>query len=472
MPSKIKDKKIVALLLIILFLVCGIFLILKNNTPYKVNAYSSTPSSSPNLSCFVTDGTCAGAVIFRLSDYLDGHAETPSQSNHSYKVCCTGTGLSNSCAGSYDTVLKLSGDTDAHVEEKTLSNYSGNNVCLSSSSMGVTCGYSSSCSRLGSNYACLASISGESDAHAAECSVFPIKVCCKVSSDTPSPLSNPSISCSVTNGTCAGTTILGLSDYLDSHAEMPSSANYPYKVCCTGTGLSNSCAGSYDTVLKLSGDTDAHVEEKTLSNYSGNNVCLSSTTTGTVNCDYSSSCSLLGSNYTCLASISGESDAHIGDCSNFPTKVCCAIADPCVAKITSNKFISANNTDIQLCSGADITNPSDPCYSVCWKGAGVPDVSSSNWNCGICHNSGNIPIPCSESGGASFNWAMPDGYTTPADYTLVTGTLTDANPVVRFVNQETGRKIILSIVDNYGSTCSSSNTVQLVPKWREISPFK
>ncbi len=136
----------------------------------------------------------------------------------------------------------------------------------------------------------------------------------------------PAFSCQVRTGSCnAGeTAVLKMSDTTNAHAEMPGQTNYNYSVCCGGTaGLGNSCSGNYDTVLKLSNVTNAHVEKKTYTNYT-NSVCLSSPSP--VTCSYASDCSTLGSDYTALASISADTNAHIGDASAYSTKVCCAVA--------------------------------------------------------------------------------------------------------------------------------------------------
>ena len=133
------------------------------------------------------------------------------------------------------------------------------------------------------------------------------------------------LACLITT-VCSDTTIFKLSATTNAHAEMPSQANYTKYVCCSGTGLGTSCSGNYDTVLKLSGLTNAHVEKKTQANYA-NSACIS-VTSGTVLCDYSTDCSLLGADYTCLASISGDTNAHVGDCNAYATKVCCKISNP------------------------------------------------------------------------------------------------------------------------------------------------
>jgi len=74
--------------------------------------------------------------------------------------------------------------------------------------------------------------------------------------------------------------------------------------------------------LKLSGITNAHVGKNTHSDYA-NSVCLSAPTGSTIVCDYATDCNALGPGYTCLVSISGDTNAHVGNCAAYETKVCC-----------------------------------------------------------------------------------------------------------------------------------------------------
>jgi len=127
------------------------------------------------------------------------------------------------------------------------------------------------------------------------------------------------------------TLVLKMSDTDNGHAELPGQPLYNHYVCCSGNSLGNTCQGKYDTVLRLSENTNAHVE--TLSNYP-NSACLSTTYgtetpySSTIKCNYAESCSSLGSLYTCLASISADTNGHIGDCNAYATKVCCANVCP------------------------------------------------------------------------------------------------------------------------------------------------
>ena len=99
------------------------------------------------LSCsLTTSALCSGTVVLRLSGSDNAHAELPSQATANYDnnvICCSGvTGLGNSCSGNYSVLAKLSGVTNAHVEENTESNY-GQNACLSTPYAGdiITIGY-------------------------------------------------------------------------------------------------------------------------------------------------------------------------------------------------------------------------------------------------------------------------------------------------------------------------------------------
>jgi hypothetical protein len=136
--------------------------------------------------CCTTNAACnagAGEVdVFHMYSVANAHAELPTESFYSERVCCGGVpGLGTTCGGIYDTVLRLSSQTNAHVEEKTYFNY-GFPVCLSVNAGPASCGYTTAdCSALGEDYVCLATISSDTNAHVADCdgtNDFPIKVCC------------------------------------------------------------------------------------------------------------------------------------------------------------------------------------------------------------------------------------------------------------------------------------------------------
>jgi len=144
------------------------------------------------------------------------------------------------------------------------------------------------------------------------------------------------LTCEVRNVPCnlPNETILKMSSLSNAHAEMASQANYNYYLCCGGSfSIGSDCGDNSTTsVINLSGVTNAHVEKKDLGNYS-EEICLSSKGSFIFDCDYDTDCGNLGLNYECLASISEDTNAHIGDCLAYSTKICCEV----IPKNTSPK---------------------------------------------------------------------------------------------------------------------------------------
>jgi len=132
------------------------------------------------LNCEVTTA-CGYTTVFKISSLSNGHAEIPSGSTYLYRVCCQKPGdvLSDSCSTGYN-VLKLSAVTNAHVEKNTYTDYPID-ICLSSASTSIQCTYTTqNCNDAGYD-TCLATISADTNAHAADCVTdpYPTKVCCK-----------------------------------------------------------------------------------------------------------------------------------------------------------------------------------------------------------------------------------------------------------------------------------------------------
>jgi hypothetical protein len=238
-------------------------------------------------------------------------------------------------------------------------------------------------------------------------------------------------------------------------------------VCCSGTGISNSCsATNHATVLRLSDVTNAHVEEntQTTSAYNTNGACLSSTTKSVV-CTYGTTCP---TDYVCLASISDVTNAHVGDCSAYPIKACCTTIIPvssCVAKAAATPIVTKAGT-VLLCADADITNSSDSCYSACWTGTGTPDLTSSNWKCSTCKDLSNNTVSCLSTG-TPFAWTLSGGHSSSSDYTIVSGGLSSYKAELNFTSPDNTRKASISV----GSGLCSGYTASPSPKWKEVSPF-
>lgn len=123
---------------------------------------------------------------------------------------------------------------------------------------------------------------------------------------------------------CPDTAVFRMSDLKDAHAEIQSLSNYDYKACCRSANdtLSNSCISPQAIPLHLSANTDAHAEKSSQSNYAIN-ACLSGNTK-TISCSYAANCP---ADEACLATISADTDAHVGDCETqpFANKICCKL---------------------------------------------------------------------------------------------------------------------------------------------------
>lgn len=134
-----------------------------------------------------------------------------------------------------------------------------------------------------------------------------------------------SLACSVRDTACVGgeVKVFRMSSLANAHAETPGGSTYGKVVCCGGvTGLGDSCSGTYDTVLTLSGTNNAHVASD--ANYA-TKACLSVGAGETVDCTYGDTCD---GDYACLATISDSTNAHVADCDgtdDYTTKVCCAV---------------------------------------------------------------------------------------------------------------------------------------------------
>ena len=148
---------------------------------------SAAPAAASSLACSVkpADPGCdtgAGEVeVFRMSSTSNAHAGTEGGSSYGNVVCCGGvTGLGNSCTGTYDTVVALSGGDNAHVATTTGGAYT-TEACLSVSSGTVDCAYRTYPDDCAAGYACVATVSGDTNAHVADCDGtddYATKVCC------------------------------------------------------------------------------------------------------------------------------------------------------------------------------------------------------------------------------------------------------------------------------------------------------
>lgn len=157
------------------------------------------------------------------------------------------------------------------------------------------------------------------------------------------------LSCTVRASACSGgeIEIFEMQNTTNAHAGL-SAASYNNLVCCSGvTGLGTLCSGTFATALKLSSTTNAHAEQNSQSNYV-NNACLSVPSGGSVSVAYQSS-NCTGYDTT-LGSMTGTTNAHVGDGTAYTTKVCATAAGG-AASLT---FVVSTNVFPSLTPGSPI----------------------------------------------------------------------------------------------------------------------
>jgi len=115
--------------------------------------------------------------------------------------------------------------------------------------------------------------------------------------------------------------VLRLSGTNNAHAELYNQNNYRYLLCCSAPGLGVSTTSSTIStlLLRLSSQTNAHVERNDQPKYS-NTVYLTKSG-GSISCSGPKSSCVSGE--VCVVSISGNTNAHIGNCDAYPNKICC-----------------------------------------------------------------------------------------------------------------------------------------------------
>ena len=134
------------------------------------------------------------------------------------------------------------------------------------------------------------------------------------------------LSCSVTTAAaCTGTVIWRMSGATNAHAELPSQSTVVYDnnvVCCSGvTGLGNACTGTFATALKLSGVTNAHIQQ--LGSYS-QSACISVPGGGSVSVGYQATdCATYD---TTLGSMKATTNSHVGNTTAYSEYKICGTA--------------------------------------------------------------------------------------------------------------------------------------------------
>ena len=118
-------------------------------------------------------------ILFRVSGQGNTHAALWNQASYTHAVCWDGVGATASQRACNTTggnvVLRLSDTTNAHVENKELTTYQ-QRVCFGN--IQCTTLPQGQCSTLGPTWRCAASLSAETNAHVADCGIYPFDLCC------------------------------------------------------------------------------------------------------------------------------------------------------------------------------------------------------------------------------------------------------------------------------------------------------
>ena len=131
---------------------------------------------------------------------------------------------------------------------------------------------------------------------------------------------------------------------------------------------------------------------------------------------------------------------------------------------------------VQFCSTADVADPSDPCYPICWTGSesSTPEVgdSSGYWKCSVCYDSLNQKQAC-QGAGYSYYWDSSN-MDIGVGYEFATGSsAVSSNPRIKFLKVGKDREIRLNVFAGSDSCVGRRllNSSLPIPKWKEISPF-
>jgi hypothetical protein len=211
-------------------------------------------------------------------------------------------------------------------------------------------------------------------------------------SSSPGAAASSTLTCSV-KASCTGDEVAvfrmsGSFPPANAHAGTAGGSTYGNVVCCGGVaGLSPSCSGTFDTVLWLSALDNAHAAEASQTGYA-TQVCLSAPS-DVMDCYYETDSPppTCDAGYTCLATISGTTNAHVADCdgsNDYVTRVCCSAAELATPTPTATATPMATPTATPTGAGPvggiaelpDIGGASA-------EEAGAPS-NTSGWSAGTC----------------------------------------------------------------------------------------
>ena len=163
--------------------------------------------------------------------------------------------------------------------------------------------------------------------------------------------------------------------YYNAHAQLVNATSYPSAtlynntLCCKASfNLTNKSGTPF---LKLANYTNSHVQNPLNNTYPYPTwIGISDTLGYDVRMDCRLSELSCPTNYTCLLSLSGQTNAHVSDCSYYNTKACCIISEDFVPYIFQQS--PAENTFVNDTIISFICNATDD--------SGLSNISIEIWN--------------------------------------------------------------------------------------------
>ncbi|MDO8739950.1 MAG: LamG-like jellyroll fold domain-containing protein [Candidatus Woesearchaeota archaeon] len=194
------------------------------------------------------------------------------------------------------------------------------------------------------------------------------------------------------------------------HAGTWDGSSYTQELCDVRS--SGQTCKNGNVFARLSGTTNAHVEKKGVITNNYFNVCF-----GDLTCSYASTCPSVPE---CLASISGDTNAHIGDCNVYSQNVCCKVSE-CVKQ---NKACCESARG----QGTRYSTLDSSCYTgeQCWDSCiTVPSVICPNGICLNCSFDNTAICTDGETPAANTGTAFADGK-------IAQGILIDSTDVLNY----------------------------------------
>lgn len=154
-------------------------------------------------------------------------------------------------------------------------------------------------------------------------------------------------SCLVKTSCSTGeTAIASVSGLIDAHISKDIN-RFPYKLCCAGTSLSNSCipvSPQKSDVAYIYSTDDSHVDPTG----QAESICLSVRDQSSVSCKFSNSGCDTNAGEVCLLSLYQNKDSHVAECNSLSTqnRICCSIIQ---AKTCKEREEACTDSDTLKC---------------------------------------------------------------------------------------------------------------------------